>query len=436
MTYPFKRLHFFIPTHILQNIFFGILFFVNLFVTFYAFNRIPQNIAYDEILLAKLALSLGKHSYTLFTAFADGHATPYFYIMLTSFKLFEVNNFALRFPSALSGFLGAFVFYAIAKLVFKNKRVSFLPISFIVGIIFTCLRWRINFVRFSFEMPYLLLIELLSTYYMFRYIDISKTKFLVFSGIFAGLAFHSYQPGRIFFLVPLIYLIMKKLNLKQLGVYLSSFLVTALPLVIYLMMNQGSDGRVNQLNYLQNSSFSISQKVSYLSTNIIKTASMFFYKGDANGRHNFPYKPAINPLWGLLFVGGLGGMIWNRKKENAYTLYFFIYFLIALTPALLTLPFENPHMLRTYTAIPSVIIFMGSCLICVQKFKFWKILNVLLLFISLVGCIYELRTYFVYQARVMRNSFEVTCPIEKVIYRDTKSLGDLPKECRIHKNLF
>lgn len=436
MTYPFKRLRSFIPTHILQSIFFWVLFIVNLVVTFYAFNVIPQNIAYDEILLGKLALSLDNHPYILFTSFADGHATPYFYIMLASFKLFGVNNFALRFPSALSGFLGTLVFYGIAKLVFKNKRILFLPISFIVGILFTCLRWRINFIRFSFEMPYLLLIELLSTYLVFQFTETKKTRYLILSGIFAGLAFHSYQPGRIFFIVPLIYLFFRRINIRQIISYVFFFLIVAMPLMIFLISNPQGDGRVNQLNVIQNSRISIQQKIQYISTNVIKTGLMFIYKGDANGRHNFPYKPAINPLWGLLLVGGLVGMIWNGKKENIYRFYFFIYLLIALAPALLTLPFENPHMLRTYTAIPSVIIFMGCCLLYVQKFKFRKVLNIVLLFIFLVGCSYELRTYFVYQARVVRNSFEVVCPIEKVVNRTTEHLGDLPMECRIHKNLF
>lgn len=414
----------------------SILVLINCFVTFYAFNKIPQNIAYDEILLGKLALSLGKQPYTLFTSFADGHATPYFYTMLLSFILFGVNNFALRLPAALSGFLGVLVFYGIAKIIFKDKRIFFLPISFIASILFTCLRWRINFVRFSFEMPYLLLVELLSSYFLFRYFQKPKALFLILSGVLAGLAFHSYQPGRIFFLVPLIYLIIRKLNLKQLGIYMSSFLVVALPLVVYLMMNPGSDGRVNQLNYLQNSSLSVPQKVSYLSTNIVKTVSMFFYKGDANGRHNFPYKAALNPLLGLLFIGGIVLVLKNIRGKQNYESYFMLYFLIALIPALLTIPSENPHMLRTYTVLPAVVFAIGSTLIYIQKIKYGKIISLVIVALIGVGCIYELRTYFIYQSRVMRNSFEVVCPIEKVIYRNTKNLGDLPIECRIQKNLF
>ncbi len=432
----FKKSFSYLSKHTLDIILFCIVFLVNFGVTFYAFNKIPQNIAYDEILFGKLALSLDKQPYTLFTSFADGHATPYFYIMLASFKLFGINNFALRLPAALSGFIGVFVFYGIAKLVFKDKRLYFLPISFIVGILFTCLRWRINFVRFSFEMPYLLLIELLSTYYMFRFIDISKTKFLVFSGIFAGLAFHSYQPGRIFFLAPLVYLIYRQVNIKHLLSYIASFALIALPLMVYLFMNPGSDGRVNDLNYMQNTSLSVSQKANYLVSNVGKTIGMFFYKGDANGRHNFPYKSALNPLLGVLFMLGSVITFWNLKRKPNHDFFFIVYFIISLIPALLTIPSENPHMLRTYTVIPSVVIFIGGLYSIFKNSKHHRFMTLLITLIIFAGCLYDIRTYFVFQSRVMRNSFEVVCPIQKVVFRDTKTLGDLPIECRIQKNLF
>jgi len=217
---------------------------------------------------------------------------------------------------------------------------------------------------------------------------------------------------------------------------LSSFLVVALPLVVFLMINPGSDGRVNQLNYLQNSSLSVPQKVSYFSTNIVKTVSMFFYRGDANGRHNFPYKAALNPLLGLLFISGIVLVLKNIRNKQDYGSYFALYFLIALIPALLTIPSENPHMLRTYTVVPAIVFAIGSILVFLQKIKYGKIISLVIVAIIGVGCIYELRTYFIYQSRVMRNSLEVVCPIEKVVYRNTKNLGDLPMECRIQKNLF
>lgn len=422
--------------HKSEIIYFILLSILNFTVTFFAFNSIPKNIAYDEILLGKLALSLGEKPYTIFTSFADGHATPYFYLMLFSFKIFGINNFALRLPAALSGFMSVFIFYGIAKMIFKDKKIIIFPIALTLSILFTCLRWRVNFIRFSFEMPFLLLIELASVYFLIRYFEKTKIQLLIFSGLCAGMAFHSYQPGRIFFLAPLLYLIYKRINIKHLLSYCFSFLIIALPLMVFLFMNPGSDGRVNDLNYLQNSSITISQKANYLTTNIMKSTSMFIYKGDSNGRHNFPYKPALNPLIGILFIGGLVVTLWNMKHKSSHYLFFVFYFIISLIPALLTIPSENPHMLRTYTTIPSVVILIGGLYGIFKTTTLSRVISVLVTLILFVGCLYDIRTYFIYQSRVMRNSFEVTCPVQKVIYRNTKTLGDLPIECRIQKNLF
>lgn len=420
-----------------NKIFLSLIYIVNIFVTFYAFNQIPGNLAFDEVLLGKLALQLGKQPYTLFTPLADGHATPYFYLMLASFKLFGVNNLALRLPAALAGFISVFIFYAIAQRIWKDKRLAAIPISFITTVIFTSMRWRITFIRFSFEMPFLLLVELVSSYWLLEYVDSKKTKSLVLSALFAGLAFHSYQPGRIFFLVPLIVLVYTRLAWKKIGIYLTTVAICILPLLLFLVHNPDMDGRVNQIGYVTNSAYSVAQKTVMAVDNITKTALMFVLRGDANGRHNFPYKAALNPLLAVLFISGLiiTGVQAVRAKKSRYQVFFLAYFVIALVPALLTIPSENPHMLRTYTAIPSVAYFMGAVLAQIANVKKRYVSLVTLLIIGL-ACAYELRTYFVFQSRVMRNSFEVVCPIEKVVYRDTKHIGDLPKSCRVHKNLF
>ncbi len=418
-----------------KNIFFlGIITICNLFVTFYAWNSVPHNLAYDEILLAKLALSLGRQAYTPFSTLADGHATPYFYLLLSSFKLFGITNTALRLPSALCGFIGVFVFYGICKLIFKKKDLFFLPLSFVVTLIFTFLRWRITFIRFSFEMPYLLLLELLSTYFLFLHKEKKQPFLLVLSGVFAGLAFNSYQPGRIFFLVPLIFLFIQKERIKNILYFIIPFMIFIIPLSAYIVTHAGSDSRVDQLGYLTKNTISISTKFQYGVSNITKTALMFVYRGDANGRHNFPYKAALNPILSILLLGGF--FIFMFKKRNPYDRYFFVYFCIALIPALLTLPGENPHMLRTYTVIVPAVYFVGTVLRWLEEIKLKTIFAFLVLGLLCFSSFYELRTYFYYQARVTRNSFEVTCSLDKVVLHSTSSLGDLPKECRVGKNLF
>jgi hypothetical protein len=243
--------------------------------------------------------------------------------------------------------------------------------------------------------------------------------YIMLSGIFAGLAFLSYTPGRIFFLLPLSFLTLKtlrtfKLYKLRLLYFLIPFIIVITPLSIYLFSH--TDTRIDQEFFLNNHEVLIPVKISGLWQNISSTALMFNIKGDVNGRQNYPNKPALNPLLGILFIVGL--IMTIKQWKNDDNKLFLVYFLLSLFPALMTYPWENPSMLRTYTVIPAVIYFVGQGIIFVldrfqnnQK-KFGMTLIIVLILIS---SFYELRTYFKYQSIVFNQSFEIKLPLEKAI---------------------
>lgn len=399
-----------------RRIYVFILLFISLTLVFFKFNQIPKNINYDEVDFAKIALTLDNKPYTVFSPLGFGHSTLYFYIILFSFKIFGINNFALRLPSALFGVLNPLLFYLIFNKIFKQ--------SFILSLIFLTSHWYLNFTRFSFETTFLLFLELLSIYFL-----MSKSSFM--SGFFAGLAFNSYTPGRIFFLLPLGFLLSKFLKqrsnetIKKLLLFIIPFILIILPLTTYLIKNP--DPRFSDQFFLTNKKISINNKIEKIYKNIKSTVFMFNIKGDMNGRHNFPGKAALNPVLASLFIIGL---IFAMKQLNNFNNKFFIfYFLVSIIPTLFTNPQENPNMLRTFTAIPAVIYFIG---LTIAKLRQKKIIFRLLLFMIILSSIYELHTYFNYQNRVFRNSFELTCPVEKLVDKDRP----YPKECLVSRNEF
>jgi hypothetical protein len=160
---------------------------------------------------------------------------------------------------------------------------------------------------------------------------------------------------------------------------------------------------------------------------------MPFLHGDMNGRHNFPGKAALNPILALLFVVGM--IVKNTEEPIKVRKYAYIYLLISVIPTIFTLPADNPNMLRTYTSLPSIIYFICSALISLQIVAdklFNKTLVALLIFIFIsISSAYELRTYFIYQSRVFRNSFEITCSLNEIIYKNP-----IPLNCRVRKDLF
>ncbi len=405
------------------------LFVVSSFLIFFKFNLIPQNISFDEIEFSRLVLSLNNSNYIPYTNLATGHSTLYFYIILLSFKIFGISNFALRFPSALFGILSIFIFYFLLKNVFNEKKKIFY--SILGALIFLTSRWFLNFARFSFEGTFLLFLELTSLLFMYKYFSNKKNINLVLSGIFAGLSFLSYTPGRIFFLVPLFFLFLKKSSLKSYFFYLVSFLIVAAPLLFYLITNK--DIRFNEISILsQNTSFSA--KINTVSENVQKTALMFHFKGDMNGRHNFPGKPALNPILGILFILGL---VLSVRKINEYpNKLFLFYFLVSLLPTFLTLPQDNPNMNRTFTVLPAVIYFVIYSIRFLSTINFKINKQYLIMFftgIILISSMIELRTYFFYQSRVFKNSFEVKCSIDEVLSSTSKII---PKKCLVSKNEF
>ena len=396
-----------------------------LILIFYKFPNLPKYLASDEVDFARLSFSLENKPYTPYSKLATGHSTLYFYILLASFKTFGTNIFALRFPAAIFGLLSIIMFYLIMRKVFQqsNNETIRQYSPFFFSLILLSSRWFLNFARFSFEATFLLFLELTSIYFFIKFKDESKTQIPVFSntvssfclaisGFFAGLAFLSYTPGRIFFLLPLGFLLFqkqfKKETIKQLLLFLIPFVITITPLTTYLLTNK--DSRIEQQFFLMNHEMPINEKISGLWSNISSTTLMFFTKGDMNGRHNYPGKPALNPILGILFVIGLITVI--KQWKNNINKLFLIYFFLSIFPALMTYPWENPNMLRTYTCLPGIIFFIGHGIITLFLFfsqKFKKYVQIICLIIIGVICIssaYEMHTYFIYQPLAFKHSFD------------------------------
>lgn len=397
--------------NILSNIFLGLLVGIVISgIVGTAFNSIPPMMNKDEQEFAILAMSLENKPYIVYSPLATGHTTMYFYTILQSFHIFGFNTFGLRIPSAVSGIVGGVVFFALMLLVYHKKGVQYLWIAFSAAILLVTLRWYFSFARFAFEATFLLMFELISLLFMLWYYRSQKLYLLIISGIFAGLAFHSYTPGRIFFLVPLVVLIHELLKVKITRkrlipslVFLGTVGFVALPLVLYLSTN--TDTRIYQQFFITNEQLSIGLRIQYLLENMFNNIGMLFSRGDVNGIHNYPYKPALNPIVSVLFVFGL--VISVKNWRNLFNQVFILYFLISMAPTIFTYPWENPHMLRTFTAIPAIVFFCSRSIeLLITKWKslsLWMTIGISVLI--LISAIYELRTYFVFQSEVFKDVF-------------------------------
>lgn len=388
-------------------------------VIFFQSTEIPKHLAFDEVEFAQLALSLDGKPYMPYSQLATGHSTLYFYIILISFKLFGVSAFALRLPSALFGILSVLLFYVITKKVLKNELLAFLSTLTLLT-----LRWFITFSRFAFEPTFLLFLELVSVWFLIKFLEKKSYVFLFLTAVSSGLAFQSYTPGRLFFLLPFLLIALTTKKIKYVLVYLLFFLISSAPLLTYLATHQ--DQRLEQVSLLSDSRLSQTEKIMAVGENIKRTLFMFNLEGDMNGRHNYPGKPVLNPLLGLLFLAGVG--LAAAQYRNTHTILFAGFFLLSLLPAVLTKTEDNPNMLRTFTAIVFIPYVIGLML---KSYR--GLFQAVLILVLVLSAGYELRTYFLFQSRVMKNSFEVTCSLPEVIKYKRENI---PKKCRVQKNLF
>jgi len=409
-------------------------------IIFFRFPSIPHNLSFDEVEFAKLALSLEGKQYTPYSELATGHSTLYFYIILASLKTFGLKSFALRFPSGLFGVLNAGLIFLLMKqaffdqkkTIFKKTHIHSWLIPFILSILFVSLRWNFNFARFSFEATFLLFLELISILTFFTYKKNGSLFLLSISGIFAGLAFNSYTPGRLFFLLILFFLIVYILKKKILKTqiiliivsYIIPFIIISLPLSLYFRSNP--DIRLSQLSYINNQYLRGSEKLVLFGENVLKTSEMFFIKGDLNGRHNYPGKPALNSFIGLLFISGL--ILSTKNWRNNTNALFLTYFVLSLIPSLLTYPSENPHMLRTFTVLPAVVYFIGNTIFLILRTWTSKKILLLLFLLLVLSSTYELRTYFIYQTKVFPEAFEMKPDLKTNLNKQTETNLDYRHE--------
>lgn len=383
---------------------------------FYNFLKLPKYLDLDEVEFARLALDLQNKPYTPYHQYATGHTTFYYYLILASFKLFSPSNFSLRLVSAMFGVLSALALAYLAKQIkTKNKEfIIFFPLVVITQ------RWFFNFARFSFEATFLLFWEILSIIFLFNFLKTNKAKHIMISALFAGLAYNSYAAGRVFFLIPIIVVFLAKIKRKtaNLALFLLIFLLTTAPLNLYFF-NNTLDTRAQQQVFLFNTQLSLTDKLLFIKDNLIKYTQMFFTQGDVNGRHNYPLKPAVNILISLTFTLGLCQSLKKIivKTDSSADKVFLVWFGVTLALPILTYPWENPNMLRTYFILPALGYFSYSGLeLLIDKFKLNNKKFIIFSAFMLLSAVYDLRTYFYYQAQVFDYAFKVTEPLE-VIYK-------------------
>jgi len=423
------------------------------FLRFYQLGSNPPSLTWDETAWGYNAYSLGIDArdefnrflpYDYLESFGDFKPPMYAYLDIVPVKLFGLNEFATRFPSAFFGVLTVLITYFLVKRIFpSSKQFSIFPglakrsgagnfqfsIAEMSAFLLAISPWHILLSRAAFEANIATFFIVTGVWLFLKGIQ-DKKIFLVLSFIVFVLSMYSFNTTRI--VAPLIGLALtigfRKEILKNKKIFIFSCLagfIVLLPIIGFLLSPQ-SQLRFKEVNIFwdpkgiavinqeikndNNQPWSkiIHNRRLYFSVLYMKhyfdnlSPSFLFIKGDGNPKFSVQNVGQMYLISLPFFV--IGFFLLLKKKEKNWWI-IPAWLLIGIIPAATAR--ETPHALRIETTLPTfqiivaygIVVFMEWSRKQNLKLKTYNLkLNVILLFtfylLLITNIAYFLHTYF------------------------------------------
>lgn len=214
-----------------------LIFVLAFFLRFYKLGEVPLGFYQDESAIGYNAYSIietGKDEYgksfpLYFKSFGDYKLPVYIYSSILPIKIFGLNEFAVRFPSAFFGFLSIIIFYFFIKEISKDKNLSIISTALLA-----INPWVLHYNRATFEVSISLFLFLLGGLLLYKSFN-KKLLGLFFLGTFCfTLNLYSYNLTRL--LAPALYFLIIFLNKKNLKeIKKNEFIITVFISIIILI---------------------------------------------------------------------------------------------------------------------------------------------------------------------------------------------------------
>src|SRR3990167_5102849 len=404
-----------------------ILLFIILFaivLRVYKLSKVPPSLYWDEASLGYNAYSIlltARDEYgkflplTNFAAFGDYKPPGYIYAAVPSVAIFGLNEFAIRFPSALFGTLTVLLIYLISKRLFESEIISQIAALFLA-----ISPWHLQFSRGAFEANLGLFFSTLGIFLFLKFAQ-DKAFYLFISLLSFLAAMYTFTGQRLF--VPFILLVLVLQFKKQIFTNLRLVTVTTVVAIflfwplfkfatgtiegrlrfnevtIFKDLKPIDDSRRHQAkddyswwtNLIHNRRFFYAHEYLKHYFDAFNPSFLFFH-GDFNPRLSIQ---EVGELYYLDLPFILAGIYFLFKKNEKYRFLIIGWLLVSpLGPATAR---ETPHALRMIHILP-VLILISSYgaynLIKLLKFsRFFTLTAVAALFINFL---YYLHMYYIH----------------------------------------
>lgn len=358
--------------------------FLAAFIRFYKLNLIPPGVNRDEASIGYTAYSLiktGKDEYgrilpLSFQSFGDWKLPLYIYLTVPFVKLFGMNEWAVRLPSAIAGIITVVITYFLVIELFIKSTQRY-KLSALTSIFLAINPWHIHLSRVESESNVAVLLISFGTLLFLKAVR-HKPRFFIPSFILFALSYYTYHGNHIFttlFIAGLAVIYKKQLIINKhaktgtviflilTGIILSKTLhhadrtklagisIFSDPMAVHENIELPRSEHIStQLNTSRLIHNRVIYAVEKFAQNYIKSFApeFLFIKGGENRAHNIGNFGNMYIVESFFFYAGIAYFLINKKGKNEKLLLWWL----AISPIASSITKDAPHTNRMFAIFP------------------------------------------------------------------------------------
>jgi len=339
----------------------------------YKLEMLPEGIWYDEAVNALIARQMrAEPGYTPFYLAETFHTAHHNYLVALAFTLFGESIGSARLVSAVAGILLVPAGWLLGWEFFQTRPAhgrqqsrtgSTVPLlmAFALAALLAFVPWSLNLSRIAVNYLFTPLFVVLATALLLRGLRTQSILAYAGSGFALAAGLMGYTSFRLF--APVLPLFVAAVLMYRRDAWRTCWqglltltlvaTIVAAPLLSFAVTNRDEFmQRASDVSLFKDKP--AEEHRDLLIENVRSHLLMFNVRGDANGRHNLPGRPILDPALGALFVLGVGLSLWRWRHPLHWLL--LIWFAFTLLGGILSLGFEAPQSLRSNGALPAALL--------------------------------------------------------------------------------
>ena len=372
------------------NSFFVAVLIISFIVRFFDLSSVPPSLNWDEVSYGYNAYSIletGRDEFSeklplYFQSLDDDKLPVYMYLTAASIEIFGFSDFAVRFPSAIMGFLLIILVYLLAIELFKKKSIALFS-----ALTIAILPWNIQFSRMAAEANvglFFLVFGILTFLRSFR----ENALFLTLSSLSFGLTLYTYLSFRV--IVPIVIVLLVVCYLKEVRRAFStqkfSFAISILIFLLFAVYVTRDMVKTGHVRFTGTSIFNIPDAYTHNEKQMMYDATLGinltrrllhdsklvthfeqvsrgylthfspdFLFFDFGQKHHHTPRVGLIYLWMIIFlVSGIYFLLKKRDKNS-----FLILALLLVSPLPSAVTWDIPHAIRSITMTVPISIISG-----------------------------------------------------------------------------